>query len=103
MTWSGSEFQHVDWDVVFGNLNRAFASSTSSTRNFFFLVSPLYLPDTQSPLERLCELAGMPFSEGVDQRRVYRKALRVCHPDSGGSHEAFVELQDIARKLGIIK
>lgn len=32
--------------------------------------------------------------------RLYRKAKRACHPDTGGSHVKWLKLQDLAKQLG---
>lgn len=40
---------------------------------------------------------------GLDRdtgRRLYHALVRVLHPDAGGSHEAFVQLQELAERRG---
>lgn len=62
-------------------------------------------PRSQQQLkERLAELAGSAWIETLDLLTLYKKARRRCHPDmDSGSHELWIELEDIADKLGIVK
>lgn len=54
--------------------------------------------------ERLAELAGSVWIETMSLKSVYTKARRRCHPDmEGGSHALWIELEEIAHLLGIVK
>jgi hypothetical protein len=53
--------------------------------------------------DRLGELAGTIWMDTLDMRKVYNKAKRRCHPDvETVSHELWIELEEIARLLGLI-
>jgi hypothetical protein len=54
-------------------------------------------------IKRLGELAQVPVPEFADLKALYRKAMRKCHPDTGGSHELWVELEEIAAQLDLVK
>ena len=53
--------------------------------------------------ERLAELAGTVWIDGVSLKTLHTKAQRRCHPDlETGSHELWLELEEIAHLLGIV-
>lgn len=52
-------------------------------------------------IRRLCELAQEAYPTELSEEKLYRRALRYCHPDSGGTHELFVELGEIKQRLKI--
>lgn len=52
-------------------------------------------------VRRLCELAKETYPTQLSVEKLYRRALRYCHPDTGGSHELFVELGSIKQRLKI--
>lgn len=65
-----------------------------------------YTPPSPSEAElkkRLGELAGTAWIDTLDMMTVYKKARRRCHPDMpNGSHELWIELEEIAHMLGIV-
>jgi hypothetical protein len=53
---------------------------------------------------RLAELAGISWPTDIQNPNLYKRAQRKCHPDiEGGSHDLWIELEDIARQLRLIK
>lgn len=55
------------------------------------------------PAATILNLTAMPYTV-ADVNRAYKRAARTLHPDGGGSHEAFIELQqarDEALRLAI--
>lgn len=52
-------------------------------------------------IKRLCELAKVDYPSELGDKRLLRRAQRECHPDSGGSHELWVELDELVRLLRI--
>lgn len=92
----------AQWEQMFRAFNQTFTSShTGGSRgNGYYTYNPnIYTqqPPTSNALAKLAQLAGV---EGVDNepkaiRSAYRKAQRKCHPDTGGSHEKWLELQKL--------
>lgn len=60
-------------------------------------------PAKGSPLEQLCVLAKVDFPTTLEPKVVYRKAMRHCHPDHGGSAEQWHEMEYLGRRLGLSK
>jgi len=59
-------------------------------------------PRPQSSIEQeLCQLAGVEYPTHLTQKQLFRKAQRRCHPDTGGSHELFVQLDKLKIYLDI--
>lgn len=57
-------------------------------------------PTSHSIWARLCAMAGVPFNTPrSEQAKVIRKAQRKCHPDTGGSHEKWIELDKLIGSL----
>ena len=49
---------------------------------------------------RLCTVAGVDETTPRSEKaRIIRKAQRKCHPDTGGSHDEWVKLEDILRRI----
>lgn len=94
-------YNNEQFKEAWENLNAAFNGFTGERR---YTQSPprFYLPkpSTLGSRAQLFDLIGV--EEGsLDIKVAYRRAKRLCHPDSGGSHEAWLELQSIARRLGL--
>lgn len=51
-----------------------------------------------SPLTRLAEIAGLD-PEGQPQKDIVRAARRATHPDRGGTHEEYVEVNELVAML----
>lgn len=56
---------------------------------------------TEAPKELLFRVTGEPSPSDRDTRSLYRWALRVAHPDQGGSRELLEQVMDAGRKLGV--
>jgi hypothetical protein len=55
-----------------------------------------------SMMRRLCELAKVEYPSELEERKLYLRAARHCHPDQiGGSHELMIELSELKRLLRI--
>lgn len=49
----------------------------------------------------LCELAGVPVKTELTQKQLYRRAMRKCHPDTGGNHDLWLRLDKLKAYLEI--
>lgn len=56
---------------------------------------------SRSPIERLHQLAELAYPSAMEPRKIYRRAMRHCHPDRGGTREKWDELEYLGRRLGI--
>lgn len=55
---------------------------------------------TVSAWVSLCLIAGVDeTTPRSDKAKVIRKAQRKCHPDTGGSHDKWIELENILRRI----
>ena len=64
---------------------------------------PTYTPPpTKSDKEKLADLAEIAWEVAklMDMRKLLRKAQVKCHPDTGGSHEKWIELENLLRSMG---
>lgn len=61
----------------------------------------------KSPLQqrmRLAELAGVEWPTEIETQKLWKRAQRRCHPDvEGGSHELWIELEQIAIYFNFVK
>lgn len=82
-------------------------SGPGSSRHYGYVPPPR--PESPKPhtvsrqeyIRKLHTLAGLAYPSQLDEKRVYRRAMRKCHPDSGGSHQKWIELEKIKVALGI--
>jgi hypothetical protein len=58
-------------------------------------------PPQKSDKEKLADLAGVEWetAKNIDTKALLRKAMRNCHPDTGGSHEKWIELEKLKSKM----
>lgn len=85
---------------AFDNLRDAFSSFGGSAN--FSRAGTSSKPRAVGPFQRLCEIAGVePLDAGdMDKKKLLRRAQRKAHPDSGGSHELWLEVESLQRRLG---
>lgn len=59
--------------------------------------------NSKSFREQLADLAGVEHEETRDWeiKKLLKRAQRNCHPDTGGSHEKWIELEKLTEKMGI--
>lgn len=60
-----------------------------------------YQPKT--PKEQLADMAGVDWGEAktMDNKKLLRRAQRKCHPDHGGTHQQWLDLQKLQNRMGI--
>lgn len=68
-----------------------------------FRADPKSSPKAKSKKEQLADMAGVEWStaELMDLKKLLRRAQRVCHPDHGGTHEKWLDLQKLQQSMGL--
>lgn len=57
-------------------------------------------PSSPDHVQMIADAASLPLEEVIrDPKAAVRQAIRNTHPDTGGDHETFVQVQAAARKL----
>lgn len=94
-------------DHYFDNLGEAFRGFRDSYNQFphpgFTRTEPKTSapPRTQTRREQLAKLAGVEWPTDITDQKLLRMAQRKCHPDTGGSHEQWIELDKLKRLMGL--
>ena len=60
-------------------------------------------PSVKSKKEQLADMAQLEWETArtMDLKKLLRRAQRVCHPDHGGSHEKWLDLQKLQQSMGL--
>jgi hypothetical protein len=73
--------------------------------NFFREFTAPGYSSTSTPTAKklMADMAGVPWMEAkdMDPKKLLRKAQRKCHPDTGGSKEAWLELEKLQAEMGL--
>lgn len=56
-------------------------------------------PSAEDPMIELRKLAGVEPGTTHSTQKLLRLAMRRCHPDTGGSHEAWLKLDKLRKKI----
>lgn len=88
-------FQRLFNDFVNGDPYASYSEARGSTKT----------KTKTNPINRLYQLAGVDkpadTTQVPDLDKLLRKAKRKCHPDTGGNNELWLELEKIAKELGL--